>query len=194
MIIPAITFSIPAFVLCSIQGGISQTITKLVNPYHCLNGTTWFVWCTIECYVITWILHKMSSKPIYRVGISAFISVLSFYLTKMVILGHHVIFPLFISTALTSQFFVILGEQSRSTLQKGIEKKLLSAIFAITILSTFLVHPMPHDFRWNKFGTNWIGLVALGFTSSFCLISILGKIPVRIHVVEKIGALSLPIY
>lgn len=193
LIRPAIAFSIPTFVLNSVQEGGFQTITKLVSPYDCLNGVTWFVWCTIECYVIIWILHKTVSKDIYRLGISASISALSFYLTKIDILGHHVILPLFISTALTSQFFVTIGELAKDSLQKGIDVKILIAIFAITIFAISLISPMPNDFFWNKYGTNWITLVVLGSTSSFCIISFLKKIPIRIQLLEKIGALSLPI-
>lgn len=190
---PAIVFSIPAFVLYSIQEGISRTITKLLNPYDCLNGVTWFVWCTIECYVIIWILHKTFSKGIYRIGVSAFISVLSMYLTKMDVHGHHIIFPFFISTALTSQFFVTLGEQAKDTLQKGIDIKVLLTISAIIVFAIFLIKPIPNDFFWNKYGTNWVYFVALGSTGSLCLIMILEKLPLRIQILEKIGALSLPI-
>lgn len=114
LLVPWIILSFSAVILAS-TGVKGFEFERLYNPYLCVLGPCWFLICMFWSYIIFWFLTE-SVRKIVRTNLNFWlflscIVVLSFSwsMNYISISGHRVLFPLFLSAALTCNIFVGIG-------------------------------------------------------------------------------------
>ena len=112
LLVPWLAYSIPAFISLIMTYSGKEVLMKIVNPYGCIHGVSWFLICMFWCYVIYYFVHKYFGKNInYVFVVALLISLLGFYSGKVHIMGHRIVLPMFFSTSMTAVIFVVLGER-----------------------------------------------------------------------------------
>lgn len=111
LFIPLLLWSLPMLFLKSLKMSWEEIIKLLLNPYQCVHGVGWFLWCTLWCYLI-YNFIKLKLKGNFRnIGILCVaLSLASFYLSTIRLFGHRIILPFFVSTSLSCLMFLWLGE------------------------------------------------------------------------------------
>lgn len=111
LFIPLLLWSLPMLFLKSLKMSWEEIIKSLLNPYQCVHGVGWFLWCTLWCYLI-YNFIKLKLKGNFRnIGILCVaLSLASFYLSTIRLFGHRIILPFFVSTSLSCLMFLWLGE------------------------------------------------------------------------------------
>lgn len=195
LIIPVLFYSIPAFVIKIFDSGIYETLLEIVNPYRCINGPSWFLWCTFWCYMIFYGLHRFSGCKKLSVGIlSLGISLIGYYMPFMQIEGHKVVLPLFFSTAMTAQVFLFLGEQLRSFVLSDTKWYYAFCSVVLAIAGILWIEPKPSEWIWDSYGDSFLAIVFNGLFGSLAIINICRIIPSQIGFVGKHSLLILLIH
>lgn len=193
VLFPLLVFSLPAFLLGVFSNGLLPMLKKVVNPYEVTHGVSWFLICTLWCYVISYILHKYIRKDVLRILLMLVLSLGSYYLSATYIYGHRIVLPLFVSTALTAQGYLAMGELCKNIFKnKG---EVVHVIIAICLISTFFVFPSgKQDNYWNDFEDNWFKLISLATLQSYLIFTLCNYIPKMISILGRISILMLLIH
>lgn len=122
LLVPLVFCSIPALILSFVQTGGMNTLKTLANPYANINGCSWFLMCMFFCYVIYWAINEITKSDKQRICLSLIVSVIGFYSSQCHIMGHRIVLPFFISTALTMMFIIETGRLSKKYIISEIKK------------------------------------------------------------------------
>lgn len=188
LLIPYLFFSIPALIISLINNGLRATTLIIVNPYDCLLGNGWFVWCMLWCYIINFGIYKFCKKRKSWVIVSTIIvSLMGYYMNYIHIDGHRLVLPLYLSTAMTAMIFVLIGELTKECLFNAKKSYiyLLLNILVLLLLGMFL-HPQPANFCWNSYKESWLLLSINAVWGSFSIIYISRFLPRIIYYNRKI--------
>lgn len=160
LIIPLLICSIPALFFSLCKNGILETFIIISNPYRNINGTSWFLICMFECYILYWVINRFWKKWKTRFIICIIVSIVGFYSSKMHVMGHRFVLPFYMSTSLTCLAFIDIGQILVKYLYmlnggggKILWKILVIALFIFEIL--FLC-PKPLEMIWNNYKVGYI--------------------------------------
>lgn len=194
-IIPYIFFSILAIAvkLASDYKSYNEIIKTIINPYDCINGPLWFLlslfWGNlIFCYVL-----QKTKRTLFRLFCFISISMVGFYLTKMTIYNHHIIFPLFLSTSMTSIIFIYIGFVYKKHI--NLERNKFDVIYLVISISIYLFILLYWgnnniEMIWNKYSLPYFPTVLGGISISLSLLYIC-KFLKRVPIISHIGKYSL---
>lgn len=113
LLIPLVFFSIPALGMSLVQDGCLETLKTIANPYRNINGSSWFLVCMSFCYIVYWTINKITNNGKQSILLSLIVSLIGFYSSQMHLMGHRIVLPFYISTALTMMFIIEMGRGSK---------------------------------------------------------------------------------
>lgn len=110
LIIPFVIFSLPGLLISLCNEGFFPTMMQVVNPYRCLNGPSWFLIAMFWCYIIYWILNKITGERKWLRALTiCVISFIAYYSSHLHIADHRIVLPFFFTTSLVCLVFIEAG-------------------------------------------------------------------------------------
>ena len=195
LIVPLIFCSIPALVISLYNHGWINTLKEIVNPYGCINPCSWFLVCIFFCYVIYWGINKIANSINQRIFCSLIVSLIGFYSSQFHIMGHRIVFPLFISTAMTMIFMIESGRLMKNMIVDknwGGSLWMQALLIILFVLLTLIFTPAPQNMIWSEYGTkNYVLYFALSFTGSTLILLLCYKMEYILKCISVFGRLSL---
>lgn len=193
LLIPHFIFSIPAIIFAIISYK-SYSLKTIINPYLCINGSSWFLICTFICYILFHLINLSKNKT-YIILWGIIISLSGYYMNYIQIYGHRLILPFFISTAMFSIGFITIGYAFRNIFLNP-NKYFIFYIISI-LANTILIHIWGCnglEMVWNNYSQNYFIIITNAFLGSLTIIFIsnfISKIKFINTIIADIGKKSL---